>query len=143
MRDRKTLAEGREQERVLERGHRAGAGADEPMARGDTSHQLGRILEAAAEEHAEHAITGHLGQCCEPSQDRLGSAPSHAETSGQRAMGRGELQRVLVTEQVEHIGPQPGAPGRLGQRPPGLGGDQNRIAHGTRTSQPATSTASL
>ncbi len=155
MRDREALAERGQAERVLERGHRLGARAEQAVAGGDRGDEVRRALEAAAEDDAEGA-TGPLRQFREPPQHAGPVADAGTEAAGQRAVRLGQSQGVFVAEQVEHERPQPRPPRGLGQRPTGQGGDQDRAAlamtQGTqwrarrrtqRRPQPAISTASL
>ncbi len=151
MRDREALAQRGEAERVLERGDRLRARAEQAMAGGDRRDEIRRALEAAAEDDPESAAR-LLRQRIEPRQHARAVAGCGTEAAGQRAVSLGQRQGVLVTEQVEHERPQTCPPRGLRQRPAGLGGNQDRAAI-TRTrwgrrrdqgrAQPAISTASL
>lgn len=147
MRDREAFAQGGETERVLEGGDRLGARAEQAVAASDLCDEVRRPLESTAEHHAEGA-TGFPRQRIEPCQHAGPVAGTRTEAAGQRAVTLGQRQGVLVAEQVEHERAKARPPRGLGQRPAGLGGDQDRVALPMRKrfqvrTQPAISTASL
>ncbi|CAO4149401.1 hypothetical protein LPLAFNJD_LOCUS2935 [Methylorubrum aminovorans] len=109
MRNRKALAQRGEAERVLERGDRLRARAEQAMARGDLRNEIRRALEAAAEDDTE-GTARLLRQRIEPRQHARAVAASGSEAAGQRAVSLGQRQGVLVAEQVEHERAEPRPP---------------------------------
>ncbi len=141
VRDGEARAQGGEADRILQGRDRCGRRTEERETGRDIRDQIRCALEAAAENDADRP-TRRLGQRGEPGEHGVAVASAGAEASGQRTMGFGEGQGILVAEQIEHVGLQPGPPGRLGQRPAGLGGDQDRAAlDDAGRGQPAISTA--
>ena len=151
VRDGEALAQGGEAERILQRGDRLRARAEQAVAGGDLGDEIRRTLEAAAEDDSEGAPR-LVRQGVEPRQHAGPVAGAGAEAAGQRTVTLGQRQGVLVAEQVEHERPQTRPAGGLRQRPSGLRGDQDRAAlAATRRrarqqarcrAQPAISTAS-
>ncbi|SFK56941.1 hypothetical protein SAMN04488125_102439 [Methylorubrum salsuginis] len=144
MRDREAFAQGGEARGVLQGGDRSRRRPKQGKAAGDLGHQGGRALEPAAEDHAERRASGLRSQGFEPREHRAPVPPPRTEAAGKRAVGFGQRQGVLIAEQVEDEGAQTRPARGLGQRPAGLGGDQERAAlpH-ARRGQPAISTASV
>lgn len=145
MRDREPLAKRGEQHGIFQSSHGAGAGADKAVARGDTCHQRRRTLEAAAQDNSEGAIACPFGQRIQRRQHGIRAVPAGAEAARQGPMRLGEVERVRISEKIEYERAQAGPARGLGERAPGLGRDQDRIAlpHGDGGRQPAISTASL
>lgn len=144
MRDREALAQSSEARRVLQRGDRGGRGAEQREAPSDLRHQVRRALEPAAEHHAERGASGLRGKSCQFRKHRDPVPPPRPKAARQRAMRLGDGQRVLIAKKIEHERPQARPPRGLGQRPAGLGGDQERAALAdARAGQPAISTASV
>ncbi|MBB5757070.1 hypothetical protein HNR00_001778 [Methylorubrum rhodinum] len=144
MRDREAVAQGSKARWVLQGGDSSGRRTEQREAPGDLGHQVRRALEPAAEHHAERGASGLRGKRCQPRKHRDPVPPPRAEAARQRAVRFGQRQRVLVPEQVEHERPQARPPRGLGERPAGLGGDQERAALAdARAGQPAISTASV
>jgi hypothetical protein len=127
MRHAEARTERGEVRRILQRRDGLGRGPDESVPLGEARDEPWRIFETAAEDEADNRA-GSIGQFVEGVQRRV-VGEGGTEPSGQRSVGSGQCPSVGIAEQVGHVGPEAGAPGRLGQGAPGLGGDQDRVRH--------------